>query len=429
MPRTGTSAKRAPNGNGNIRKKTVTKNGSKYSYWEARYTVGFDTGTGKQIQRSVTGKTQKEVAQKLKEITLEIDNGAYIEPSKITLGKWLDIWLKEYTTDKKYQTVNTYAYSINNHIKPKLGAVKLSQLTAPIIQMFYNELLRSGKQVAVRDKSGKIVKKNGKTVFENEPLNAKTVRNTHGVLTKALATAVEVGYLKDNPAEKTTLPRVKKKNINPLSDKQVAEFIKLVDKDPFGVIYKVILFTGLRESEALGLTWDCVDFKHSKIRINKQLQRRRKEDGGVVLASTKNDKERTITVTPYVLDLLHTQKIQQANQSLLIGKAWKAWKNHSEYTHALVFTMPDGDSITQSALRHHFDRLRVELGRPDCRIHDLRHTFAVLSLQNGDDIKTLQENLGHATAAFTLDVYGHVSEKMRTESANRMQKYIDGLAE
>ena len=75
----------------------------------------------------------------------------------------------------------------------------------------------------------------------------------------------------------------------------------------------------------------------------------------------------------------------------------------------------------------HFKSAAVAIGAPDARVHDLRHTYAVLSLQNGDDIKTVQENLGHASAAFTLDVYGHVSDRMKKESANRMEEYIRNL--
>lgn len=95
MPRT-KSMGRAANGNGTIRKKSVMKNGKKYSYWEARCTVGYDPGTGKQIQRSISGKTQKEVAQKLKQMSLDVDNGTYQEPSNLTVGEWLDIWLETY---------------------------------------------------------------------------------------------------------------------------------------------------------------------------------------------------------------------------------------------------------------------------------------------------------------------------------------------
>lgn len=90
------NSKKNAAGCGSIRKKTIKRNGKEYPYWEARYTVGFDPGTGKQIQKSVTGKSQKEVAQKLKELTAALDAGTYIAPSKMTVSQWLDTWQAEY---------------------------------------------------------------------------------------------------------------------------------------------------------------------------------------------------------------------------------------------------------------------------------------------------------------------------------------------
>lgn len=99
---------RAAAGMGNIRKKTVTRNGVEYTYWEGRCTVGYDPGTGKQIQRSVSGKTQKEVTQKVKSITKEIDDGVYLEPCKLTVGEWLTIWQNEYLVGIARNTVCSY---------------------------------------------------------------------------------------------------------------------------------------------------------------------------------------------------------------------------------------------------------------------------------------------------------------------------------
>lgn len=111
MPRTKTMG-RGANGLGTIRKKTITKNGKEYTYWEGRCTTGFDPGTGKQIQRSVSGKTQKEVALKIKQIAIDVDNGVYQAPNKMTVGEWLDIWATEYMSDKKYLTVKNYKAQI-----------------------------------------------------------------------------------------------------------------------------------------------------------------------------------------------------------------------------------------------------------------------------------------------------------------------------
>ena len=88
-------ARKSAAGSGTIRKKTVTRDGKQYTYWEARFTLGRDPGTGKQIQRSITGKTQKEVAQRLKAATMAVDKGTYTTPEKMTVGAWLDVWADE----------------------------------------------------------------------------------------------------------------------------------------------------------------------------------------------------------------------------------------------------------------------------------------------------------------------------------------------
>ena len=370
--------------------------------WEARYTVGRDPGTGKQLRKSVYGKTQKEVRQKLSQAVAALDNGDYFQPSKMTLARWVEIWLQEYTGDKKYLTVKHYKAQCKTHIVPSLGAVKLSELAPPQIQAFYNGLQRDG-------------------------LAAKSVRNIHGILTKCLSTAVQVGYLRSNPASMVTLPKVEKKEIHPLTDEQVKDFLRVSVGDEYEILLKVILFTGLRESEAIGLTWDCIDFKAGTVKVCKQLQKRPLSDGGFTFAPLKNDKSRTLRPAHFVLELLERRKREQAAQRLKVGELWEGWHTAEEQKSALVFTTATGGNLSPQTVYNHYKRLAVKIGAPDSRVHDLRHTFAVLSLQNGDDVKTVQGNLGHATAAFTLDVYGHVSERMKEDSAARMEEYIKGL--
>ena len=386
---------RAAQGSGTIRQR-------KDGRWEARYTVGRDPGTGKQIQRSVYGATQQEVRKKLAQVTTALDCGDYFQPSKMTLARWVELWLQEYTSDKKYLTVKHYTAQCKTHIVPSLGAVKLAELTAPQIQAFYNGLLRDG-------------------------MAPKSVRNIHGILTKCLSTAVSVEYIRDNPASRVTLPRVEKKEIHPLTDEQVKDFLRVSAGDEYEILLKVILFTGLRESEAIGLTWDCVDFKAGTVKVCKQLQKRPLSDGGFTFAPLKNDKTRTLRPAPFVLELLERRKREQAEQRLKAGELWVGWQTTDQQKSALVFTTATGSNLSPQTVYNHYKKLASQIGAPDSRVHDLRHTFAVLSLQNGDDVKTVQGNLGHATAAFTLDVYGHVSERMKEDSAARMQEYIANL--
>ena len=111
---------RAAQGAGTIRKKTVTRNGKPYAYWEARYTEGHDPGTGKQIQKSIYGRTQKEVREKLQAVSVSMTTGTYTAPNKRTVGEWATIWLKEYNAKVKETTLGAHKDHRHPH-PPRYG--------------------------------------------------------------------------------------------------------------------------------------------------------------------------------------------------------------------------------------------------------------------------------------------------------------------
>lgn len=392
-------ARKAAAGTGTIRKKTITRNGKQYTYWEARYTEGYDPGTGKQIQRSFSGKTQKEVAQKLKAATVAIDQGTYTAPSKLTVGQWLDIWTAEYLGAVKPSTLHSYQVTVRNHLKPNLGAVKLDALTPHTIQGLYNGLTSPQR--------------------DGGPLSGKTVKNIHGILHKALQQALMNGYIRFNPADPCVLPRVVKKELAPMDEAQIAAFLKAIKGDPYEDLFIVTLFTGMREGEVHGLMWDCVDLKKGTILINKQLQYIRKSGGQYRMVPTKNSKGRTITLAPTVIATLRRVRLRQLEDRLRYGECWE----DSDF----VFTDELGRHLKHHNVYVSFKKIMADIGSPETRFHDLRHSYAVASIKSGDDIKTVQENLGHATASFTLDVYGHVTEQMKRESAARMEQFIQAV--
>lgn len=390
MPRT-KSASCAANGSGSIRKITNNRNGKEYVFWQARYT---DPSTGQ--QHSITGATQKEVNQKLIETLNDINQGCYIAPSKQTLGEWLDAWLDIYVAHSvKPYTEDSYRSTCRIHIKPALGNVKLSALSTLQILRFYNQLLQKG-------------------------LSPKTIKNVNGVLHKALNQAVKIGELKYNPADACDLPKVYKKEIAPLEQDDIRKFVVAIKGCKFENIYMVTLFTGLRQGEVLGLTWDCVDFARNTIYINKQLTKTRKVGGEYVLAPTKSSKARLITVAPHVMQVLRRQQEQQDAARIIAGEGWRN-------PDRLVFTTETGEHLTHLTVYKDFKSIVRSIGYDNASFHDLRHSYAVAAIESGDDIKTVQTNLGHATAVFTLDVYGHASQKMKQQSADRMEQYILGV--
>ena len=389
-------AGRNAQGAGNIRKKTVTRNGQEYTYWEARITVGRDPGTGKQVRRSFSGKTQREVREKMQAAAVAVNDGTYKEPSKMTTAEWLDIWEAEYLGDVKPFTVASYKGQIKNHIKPALGAVRLEELAPHTIQSFYNAL--------------------GKPRGDKPGLSPKTIKNVHGILHKALQQAVENQYIRFNPADVCKLPRIERKELHPLDEQQIPLFMAAVKGHKFEALYTVTLFTGMREGEALGLRWSCVDFKAGTITIDKQLQREKKVGGQYIFASLKNGKSRVITPAPWVMDYLKAHRMKQTEARLKAGPLWE--------NSGLVFTDEIGHHLAIATVYNHFKTIAKSIGCGDVRFHDLRHSYAIASIRAGDDIKTVQGNLGHATAAFTLDVYGHVTDQMKRASAERMNGFI-----
>lgn len=392
MPRK--SNTRAAQGAGTIRQR-------KDGRWEARFTYGRDPGTGKQMQRSVYGDTQQEVRKKLAQITTSIDSGTYKAPCKMTVSQWLDIWTAEYLGGVKPRTVESYKEQVKNHIKPAIGAIKLEALNAHTIQGFYNRLgdERDGKP----------------------GLSPKTVKNIHGVLHKALQQAVALDYIRFNPADACTLPRVEKKEIKPLDTEEIAQFVKAIQGHRFEAVYLVTLFTGMRRAEVLGLTWDCINFKRGTILINKQLQKVPGKEREFCLISTKSNKGRTITPAASVMAVLKKHRAKQAEMRLRVGELWQ----DSNF----VFTDETGHHLSPHTVYHNYKRIVDSIGIPAARFHDLRHSYAVAALQSGDDIKTVQQNLGHHTAAFTLDVYGHVTEQMKQASAERMDAFMKSVSD
>ncbi len=390
---------RAANGLGSIRKqRRKRKDGSYYEYWEARVTLYYDSSAKKQVSKTLTAPTQAEVIEKMKAIGAE----PIEEQSKdsLSLKSWLDIWQGEYLANVKPSTAYLYGRDVELYILPHLGRYDLDELTPTIIQKFYNRLLHPNPSVG------------------KKPLSAKTIHDVHGVLHQALDQAVTAGELESNPSTGCKLPKVKKKEVTPMEDSQVQSFLERIDGHPHEYLYKITLFTGLREGEVLGLTWDCVDLENGRLTIRQQLRKEQQKGGKYYFSTPKNDKSRTLSISPSVVRLFRYQKQKQ----LLMKSDAAGWNQNN-----LVFTNREGNVLSYRTVYDCFKRIVKKMGFPNLRFHDLRHQYAVISLKNGDDIKTVQGNLGHATAAFTLDVYGHVTDEMRKNSANRMESYMQTL--
>jgi len=383
---------RAARGSGTIRKKTITYNEQTYTYWEARITTGYSSGTGRQVQRSFSGKTQKEVWEKMQAVAVELNGETYQAPSKMTVGGWLDIWEKDYLGGVKPATVVSYSQHIKNHIRPALGAVKLENLNTPTIQSFYNDL--------------------GKAHGDKVGLAPKTIKCIHGILHKSLQQAVKVGYLWFNPSDACELPRVERKEVKPLDNDAISAFLKAIRGHRFEALYLITLFTGMRRGKVCGLTWDCVDFGRGTILIKKQLQGISGKPGEFRLLSSKNGKGRVITPAASVMETMRRHKVQQSEMRLQAGPLWQ--------DEGFVFTNEVGEHLSSHTVYHQFKRIVASVGLPNARFHNLRHSCASLLLNAGFTLKDVQEWMGHADIKMTADIYGHLDTARKQSMADKL---------
>lgn len=371
--------------------------------WEGRVRYRNPV-TGKPTEKSVYATTQRECVRKRNKLQNEIACGLYNEPTKITLEEYMRQWLDNDCKHLKQTSKQTYQQKAEKYIYPVIGQVKLTELRKVHVRRFVESL----NERPLENQDGS---KKGKT------LSPKYVRNLFGILHKALDQAVVDELIPKNVATGCKLPRCQKYKINVLEKEQMIQFIQEIREDRFESVFLIDLFTGMRKGEVLGLTWEHIDFDRGAIHICKQLQRYKDE---YILVSPKHDSVRTMYPAQVVMDILQQRRAEQLED---MRRAGELWDNNM----GLVFTDGVGHPLSPSTVYHHFKRIVAEIGVPELRFHDLRHSFTVNSIIAGEDMKTIQSNLGHTTATFTMEVYATYTDDMRRRSSQRQQKFIENL--
>lgn len=296
-------------------------------------------------------KTYAEASKVLRDLATTVDKGEYIEPQKMLVSDWLQIWVDEYCCDIKESTKLQYRGYIRNHINPCLGKIGLCSLQPHMIQRFVNRLEYQGK------KSGK-------------ELSYKTRKNIHGCLSAALERAVKIKYLKENPASGCTIPRddedSRNQIIKPLDTEQIIRFTNEIKGTRFEKVYLTALYTGMRLSEIIGLQWDRVNLETGTLVISKQLTMKRAKGSQRKMVSTKTRKVRSIIIPKTAVDVLRSQQKAQYQFRLKAGQEWDNELN-------LVFTNEYGYSLPHASIEHEFKKIMCKIQLPDRRFHDLRH--------------------------------------------------------
>jgi integrase len=369
---------RRGNGEGSISRR-------KDGRWEAKYTAHTADGPKR---RALYGKTRKEAADKLTQVLANRAIGYTLDTENITVGGYLDRWLND--SDRGSVRTSTYERHeqvVRLHLKPALGRVKLSKLTPAHVQGLYRDKLDSR-------------------------LSPATVQQIHAVLHKALAQALRWGMIPRNPADAVKAPRPAPEEMRPLSPDEALKLVEAVHGDKLEALYILAVQTGMRQGELLALKWEDVDLNRGVIHVRRTLVRSR---GRLALGEPKTKKSRRpVNLTNVAVEALKTHLGQQLEDIQRLGDLYR--------DDGLVFTSGVGTLINPSNLRRRSFKPLLQRARlPQIRFHDLRHTCATLLLSRNANPKLVQELLGHATVAITLDTYSHIIPGMGNLTARTME--------
>ncbi len=372
------------NGNGEGSIYPHKKNGKKVGYRGA-YVVHTAAGPKR---RYVTGKTREEVHDKLIEALGNRAQGLVFDAGSLAVEDYLKRWLKDSVQGTvRASTYEVHRHMIEPHIIPALGRIKLKDLNPVHVRGFYREKLDSG-------------------------LSSATVRKMHSVLRKALKQAVLDGLIPRNACEAVTPPKIERKEITPLDREQAQALLEAAKGDRLGALYVLAVHTGMREGELLGLKWEDVDLKSGVLRLRRALVR---EGGKTVLGDLKTAKSRrSVRLTRAAVEALRCHLERQMEEMERVGSLYQPG--------GLAFATESGTLINPSNLRNRsFKYLLKRAGLPRICFHDLRHTCATLLLSQGTHPKLVQELLGHATIAMTLDTYSHFLPSMGDQTVKAME--------
>jgi integrase len=359
--------------------------------WLVRVFLGRDRETRRRryLSRTVHGPV-RQAQSYLNKVLRERDLGRRVEGIAITLNEYLNRWLetaaKPKLRDKSYQS---YESLLRRYMRPVLGERDLAAICPLDIQAAYQQLVDRG-------------------------LSGRTIRYTHSVLRSAMRQAIRWRLLSQDPTDGAQLPRLRRREMRVLSADQSRAFLSAALKTHYGPVFAVALSTGMRPSEYLALKWQDIDWDRGTVSVVRTLER---SAGGWRFAETKRARSRrVIKLQDWVLETL--KKLQAKT----MRRSECSLPDNSE----LVFTSPAGHPIYSDKLAKRFKAILGQNGSPIIRLYDLRHTAATLALSAGVPPKVVAEQLGHASAAFTLDVYSHLLPHMQEEAAIKVEQILAG---
>jgi integrase len=354
-----------------------------------------DPATGRVRRRYVSGKSRAVVVKKLRDLQRHIDDGIPAPDAVVTVSELFRRWFEDVLRHQVAPSaLSNYSSVATHHILPTLGALRLSELTTSDVDKLLSRKIDSGLAVS-------------------------SVQRIRSVLAQAIGQAMRWGWVNRNAATLARAPRAERREGRSLTSEQARTLLKSLEGHRNEALYALMLSTGLRRGEALGLYWSDLDATKGLLQIRRQLKR---EGGILVTSDTKTSKSRrTVNVPLQVLRMLGDHRRRQELASVERGL--------DLVEPGFIFTSLTGTPIDPRNFYREFRQIARRAGLGDWHPHELRHSAASLMLASGVKIQVVSEVLGHASIRMTADVYGHILDPDRQIAADVMGDALWGPKE
>lgn len=375
-------------------KKRKVKNGIAFNGKTYSYVLRIpDPLTGRTKPAWVGGfNSEREAKLARDKARVALGNRDYTPPTKLTLGDYLDTWLKNKQVSAS--TLERYESVIRLYIKPKLGAIKLQDLKPFHVQSLYTDMANN---LGVTGK----------------PLSERSIQHTGVVLKMALRHAVEVeNLISVNPAQRIKLPRSVPKTPAPYSTSEVAKLLEVAKSHRLYFYFRLSAYTGARRGELIALKWSDFDgsaltFNKSRIATKTGIYENHKTKGGL-------NHQRRVPLDAETIAQFSEHRKAQIIERMAMGELWQET--------GYIFTQENGLPLYPNTVSDLYKKLIKKAGLRYNRLHDARHTHATELLRAGEPLHVVAHRLGHRDAMVTATIYAHVDTEQSVSASETFAK-------
>lgn len=368
--------------------------------WLFKLDTGINPETGKRQTTTRRGfKTKKEAQAVAAKLEQEIANGILINNNNLTYSEVFNQWFSNHSKTIKTSTKKSIESKFKKHILPRFGKLKMKEISRPYCQKMINEIAQSITSVNdIKIQANQVFKYALKMdIISKNPLEHVSISRQHKELISEENEADERNYWKKD---------------------EIKQFLTITKQELSlrdHVLFHLLIYTGARKGEILALTWDDIDFEAGSLRFAKTLFHNK----GKFIFQTSKTKEskRLISLDTKTLALLKKWRLRQIEENL--ANANTSGENK------MVFTRDDGSPLRLAYPNEKLDIVIKKHNLHRITIHGLRHTHASLLFEAGASIKEVQERLGHSDIQMTMNIYTHVTDTLKEQTAQKFQRYIE----